>query len=131
MDQLEQKLAEVQLGVLQLQYTILKSQEHKHLPGQHDQGSHGSGSSGGSGGAAFSGKPMDANRMYVAGTKVGFNEGEYKGMSGKITGEIPRRYRKSDRTYRIQIDGFPKPGGWNGGITATAKTLAKQAVQLE
>ena len=59
--------------------------------------------------------------MLHSGTRVKFNDGdEYGGMRGVILSSIPRRYRAEPLTYRIQIDGFPKPGGWNGKVTATA-----------
>jgi hypothetical protein len=58
--------------------------------------------------------------MLPLGTRVKFNEvDEYGGKRGTILSVIPRRYRASPHTYRIQIDGFPIMGGWNGVALAT------------
>lgn len=51
--------------------------------------------------------------------RVRFIKGEYKGMTGVIQSIVQKRYSKEPTTYRIQIDGYPKPGGWNGKVTAT------------
>jgi hypothetical protein len=51
--------------------------------------------------------------------RIRFIKGEYTGMTGVIQSIIQKRYSKEPTTYRIQIDGFPKPGGWNGRVTAT------------
>jgi hypothetical protein len=87
----------------------------------------------GSGGKPLTGlakTSADAGRRLGDGSRVKFRDGEYKGYSAKVTGIIPNRYRKSDITYRLQVDGFPKPGGWDGGITATADTLMRFADEL-
>jgi hypothetical protein len=70
----------------------------------------------------------DAGKSLANGDKVTFTGGEYKGMTGTVQGTIQARYSKEDVTYRIQIDGFPKPGGWDGGVTMTASQLEKMAV---
>lgn len=59
--------------------------------------------------------------MISSGTRVRFNDGiEYADKYGIILSVIPRRYRAEDLVYRIQIEGYPKPGGWNGKVTAMA-----------
>jgi hypothetical protein len=57
------------------------------------------------------------------GRRVRFISGEYKGRTGVIQSAIQKRYDKSPTVYRIQIDGFPKPGGWSGKVTAEAHQL--------
>jgi len=73
----------------------------------------------------------DAGRTLQHGTLLSFTDGEYAGKTGKVEGVIASRYKKGETTYRIQIDGFPKPGGWNGKITATADQLMKTASEME
>lgn len=58
--------------------------------------------------------------MISTGTRVRFNEGtQYTDEYGIILSVIPRRYRAEDLVYRVQIEGYPKPGGWDGKVTAT------------
>jgi hypothetical protein len=56
--------------------------------------------------------------MIPVGKAVEFTSGEYRTMTGVITGIIPRYLKGETETYRIQIDGC-KPAGWNGKVTAT------------
>lgn len=46
--------------------------------------------------------------------KVKIIAGEHAGELGTVESEIHRRYSRSPRTYRVRINGYPKPGGWNG-----------------
>ncbi len=62
-----------------------------------------------------------------SGQRVEFHSGEHAGHKATITGQIQKRYSKEDTTYRLQVDGFPKVGGWNGQITGTAKHLKEHA----
>lgn len=48
-------------------------------------------------------------------------------MAGVIDSVIPMRYRAEEPTYRIQIDGFPKPGGWTGRIMVTESSIKRFA----
>lgn len=57
--------------------------------------------------------------IYLAGKRVRFTSGEYEGERGVVLGSIPRRYRNEAVVYRIQIDGYPKPGGWDGKVLST------------
>lgn len=63
--------------------------------------------------------------------------GEYAGMTGKIYGQLPKhgavgtsRGKFSD-IYRVQIDGFGKPGGWDGKVTINADFLQAKALILD
>jgi hypothetical protein len=55
--------------------------------------------------------------------RVRFISGEYKGKTGVVQSVIQKRYTKEPTVYRIQIDGFPKPGGWSGKVTAEPHQL--------
>jgi hypothetical protein len=69
-----------------------------------------------------------------SGEHISFHDGEYKGYTGKIESQIPYQSKGSDKngpTMRIQIDGFPKPGGWNGQITMPQTTIQKFAHKVQ
>ena len=80
----------------------------------------------------FIGRKIKKDTYLSPDTHIGINEGEFSGKTGEITSSI-KRFRVGDNTptYRIQIDGYPKPGGWNGEITMDINTLIKSAVILE
>lgn len=71
----------------------------------------------------------DAGRRLATGERVEFIEGEHKGMTASVINAIRPEFRAEEVTYRLQVDGFPKPGGWDGKITATAKMLEAMAVK--
>lgn len=54
--------------------------------------------------------------MFQTQQRVKFTRGEYQGSLGEILRLIPMRYREETRTYQIQLDGFPIPGGWDGKV---------------
>ena len=110
----------------------MKTERHlKDTDKDHDQGSHA--------GNGSSKKPFTnlnktrgdrSGRTLSSGVKVEFTDGEYKGETAEVTGSIANRYQKGEITYRLQVDGYPKPGGWDGQITATAKTLEANAIEV-
>lgn len=59
--------------------------------------------------------------MDYRGKRIKINSGEYAGKTGRCESVIPMRYRKEETTYRVQVDGFPILGGWNGKILLTEK----------
>lgn len=62
---------------------------------------------------------------FLRGDRVKFTSGEYVGMTGVIVSTIPMRYKNEIVTHRVQIDGYPKPGGWNGLVLATENQIEK------
>lgn len=69
----------------------------------------------------------DSGKILLSGTKIKFHSGEFAGMGATIQSTIPMRYRNEQITYRLLIDGFPKPGGWDGNTTMTAENLMRFA----
>lgn len=67
---------------------------------------------------------------WMNGTRVHFNDGEFAGMDGTIESTIPMRYRAEEPTYRIRIDGYPKPGGWDGLAIVTESALNRFAKRI-
>ena len=63
---------------------------------------------------------------FFYGNKVRFTDGEFKGKTGKILSSIPKLYTKEETVYRVLMDGFPIPGGWNGKVTITGGFLEKE-----
>ena|ERR1017187_8155273 len=49
--------------------------------------------------------------------------GEYKGMTGMVHGQVQKRYSAEKDMFHVQVDGFPKAGGWNGKITIPAEQM--------
>ena len=56
---------------------------------------------------------------------VAFTSGEYKGQTGTVQSAVTKRYSKEANMVRVLLDGYPKPGGWNGQVTVDERTLAK------
>ena len=63
--------------------------------------------------------------MFFPGNHVEIVSGEHEGQTGVVTGIITMYHKKEVRTYRILLDGFPIPGGWNGKITAIDENLKR------
>lgn len=61
--------------------------------------------------------------------RVQFIAGEYAGMTGTLESEVQKRYTKEASQYRVQIDGFPKVGGWHGKVTVGAEVLADASAE--
>ena len=64
--------------------------------------------------------------------RVKITGGEFSGQYGTVQGQLPHSYaigtprsRFMEDSYRILIDGFPKPGGWNGIAIVAASMLEK------
>ena len=72
-------------------------------------------------------KPI-TDSTYLIGKKVQFHEGEHKGYTVTIESEIPLRYKKSDRTFRGQIDGIK---GGAGEVIVTQPNLKRFAGLVE
>lgn len=55
---------------------------------------------------------------------VKFVAGEYAGMTGKVIGQTQKRYSKEADSFTVQVDGFPKPGGWDGKVHVGGEVIA-------
>lgn len=77
------------------------------------------------------GKPITKTTV-LEGKHIYIHNGEYKGKSAVVKSQI-KRFRAGDNkpTYRIQVDGFPKPGGWNGEGFMTIDQLISSAVLID
>lgn len=67
------------------------------------------------------------------GQRVKITSGEFAGRSGVVQGQIAQygaigtsHSRFGEPMYRVLIDGFPKPGGWNGITLVQASMLEKE-----
>lgn len=52
--------------------------------------------------------------------RVKILKGEHAGKLATVQSQIQKRYTRERDTYRVLIDGFPIPGGWNGIEIMTA-----------
>lgn len=66
---------------------------------------------------------LKANPVNWSNSRVRVIGGEYKGMTGTASSIIQKRYTKEPTMIRVQIDGFPKPGGWSGKVVIEDKFL--------
>lgn len=65
-------------------------------------------------------------KTYIgSGQKVKIVKGEYAGKTGVVQSKIQKRYNKEQDMCRVLIDGFPKPGGWNGIAIVDERFLEK------
>lgn len=72
-------------------------------------------------------KSLDVKtKTYIgSGQKVKIVKGEYAGKTGVVQSKIQKRYSKEQDMCRVLIDGFPKPGGWNGIAIVDERFLEK------
>lgn len=81
--------------------------------------------------------PTTVGKTFVQGDHVGITSGEYAGKTGVVYGNpVPqtswigtRPSKLGETTYRVQIDGFPKPGGWNGQVLIAESRLSKKSLE--
>lgn len=59
------------------------------------------------------------------GDRVEFIAGEHVGIGGTILRTIQKRYSREPTVHEVQVDGFPKPGGWSGKVAVEEKMLRK------
>lgn len=65
-------------------------------------------------------------KSYLSG-RVIVTRGEFKGRHGTIVSKIPKYLSSKEQdVYRVQIDGFPIPGGWDGLALIEERNLMKE-----
>jgi hypothetical protein len=50
-------------------------------------------------------------------------KGEYAGQRGRSLSVIQKRYNAEPTMHRVQLDGYPRPGGWNGLVIVQEENL--------
>ena len=54
---------------------------------------------------------------------VQITKGEHAGQRGRSLSVVQKRYNAELTMHRVQLDGFPIPGGWNGLVTIQEEWL--------